>query len=137
MKSEVPYWEKEIKEHKNDPKATYAPKGELMWWINNDGKRIKIYQFDIYSASPDRAFRMLVNASSGVVENVVPLESNCTPATTNTIFNGVKNISTDKYTANDYRMRDDCDAAVIYVRDWGSADCTLSLIHISEPTRPY
>ena len=131
LKSEVPYWEKEIKEHKNDPKATYAPKGELMWWINNDGKRIKIYQFDIYSASPDRAFRMLVNASSGVVENVVPLESNCTPATTNTIFNGVKNISTDKYTANDYRMRDDCDAAVIYVRDWGSADCTSAPFEIT------
>jgi len=131
LKSEVPYWEKEIKEHKNDPKATYAPKGELMWWINNDGKRIKIYQFDIYSASPDRAFRMLVNASSGVVENVVPLESNCTPATTNTIFNGVKNISTDKYTANDFRMRDDCDAAVIYVRDWGSADCTSAPFEIT------
>ena len=52
LKSEVPYWEKEIKEHKNDPNATYAPKGELMWWINKEGKLIKIYEFDIYSASP-------------------------------------------------------------------------------------
>ena len=130
LKSQDPFWEKDIKEHKNDPKATYAPKGELMYWQNKSGKLIKIYQFDIYAASPDKAFRVLVNAGSGEIENIIPLESNCSPTSVNTIFNGSRNISTELYTADDFRMRDDCDAAIIHIRDWGSADCTSAPFEI-------
>lgn len=126
-KWEVPYWEEEIRIHKKSEKATYYPKGSLVW-LANDGNLELHYKFDISAAIPDKEFRMYVHVQTGKITKTVSLESFCHATTVNTVFNGNRAISTDKYTATNFRLRDNCDAAVIHIRNWGNdADCTNNL----------
>ena len=137
---EDPYWEKNIKERKKDQKATYFPDAVLCWYAPELTKNKEMptfylaYRLDINAASPTTAKRVYVDAKSGKILNTVALESNCSGATVNTIFNGSQSISTDKFTANDWRLRDDCQAAEIRIRDWNSVNCTNSAVEIQNTT---
>jgi Zn-dependent metalloprotease len=137
------YWEKNIKERRKDPNATYFPKAELCWYakdFNVPGKdpvfRLA-YKLDIYAASPSTSKRLYIDAKTGSVLNTIPLESNCSAATVNTVFNGSRSISTDKYTATNFRLKDDCQAATIRIRDWNSATCTNAAIEIENTTNTW
>ena len=125
----IPEQENELKETKNDPNATYYPKGELVitkFGTSNDKTNAEfklVYMFDIYASS--KSERIFTDANSGSVIYSLPLESDCEPSVSfNSIFNGSRSIQTEKYTASDYRLRDDCQATVIWVRDWTSATST-------------
>lgn len=131
-----PAWEREIKARTKDPNATYRPKGELLWLQN--GRTFSLaYRFDMQAASPDKFERIYVDAHSGVLLRRLPMESDCDGATVNTIFNGNRSISTEKYTANDFRLRDDCQSATIHIRDWNSATCTESPLEIQNTTNTW
>ena len=137
-KWEDKYWQNNIKQRTGNPDATYFPKGELCFSVGNDNKTYQLsYKFDINSASPDKVQRVFVNAGSGVIINTVPLESNCTGASVNTIFNGNQNISTDKYTNTNFRLRDDCQSAGLRIRDWNSTTCTSSPVEIENTTNSW
>ena len=127
---ESDYWENEIKERLNDPNATYLPEGKLILTKFGKSENEKeenefrlAYVFDIYGASKEE--RVFIDAVSGEVIYTLPLASNCEPAVSFTsIFNGSRNIQTEKYTSDDYRLNDDCQSTEIWVRDWGSTTST-------------
>jgi Zn-dependent metalloprotease len=123
----------DLRKRTHNPNATYLPHGELTWFVSNDNTNFRLsYKFDINSASPDKAQRVYVDASGGAVVFTVPLESNCDGTSVNTIFNGSQSISTDKYqtSPDKWRLRDDCDAATIRIRDWNSSTCSPSAVEI-------
>ncbi len=127
---ESDYWESEIKERLNDPNASYLPEGKLILTKFGKSENVKegnefrlAYVFDIYGTSKEE--RIIIDAVTGDVLYTLPLASNCETAVSFTsIFNGSRNIQTDKYTANDYRLNDDCQSTEIWVRDWGSTTST-------------
>jgi Zn-dependent metalloprotease len=128
----------DLRKRTRNPNASYFPTGELVWHVSDDNSIFVLsYKFDIYAASPDKAQRIFVDANTGTILRTVPLESNCDGATVNTIFNGSRSISTDKYTSTNWRLRDDCDAATIRIRDWNSSTCTASAVEIENNTNTW
>jgi Zn-dependent metalloprotease len=131
-------WEQEIKSRLKDNNATYFPKGELT--LTKFGKDQQegakadfrlAYKFDVYSLSPSNEQRIFVDAHTGEILYTLPLSSNCEPPVDFTsIFNGTRSVRTDKFTADDYRLRDDCLAAEVHVWDWNSATSTHNRIEI-------
>ncbi|MEZ5083525.1 MAG: M4 family metallopeptidase [Bacteroidales bacterium] len=139
---ENPFWENEIKIKTEDPHATYYPQGELYWGkamadASQSKKFSLVYRFDIYAEGGNGSLRVLVNANDGSIVNSFPLESNCSSASVNTIWNGNQTIFTDKYTANDFRLKDDCQSASIRIRDWNSATLTANPIEIENTTNTW
>jgi Zn-dependent metalloprotease len=137
-KWESEFWENDIKQQTKNPKATYRPKGELLWTVGDNGKTLKLaYRFDISASNPDKMQRIFVDANQGEKIQILPLESNCSAASVVTVFDGSRSISTDKFTANDYRLRNNCQAAIFHVRDWGSATLTASPTEIQNTTNTW
>ncbi|MEJ2596131.1 MAG: M4 family metallopeptidase [bacterium] len=139
---ENPFWESEIKQKSNDVNATYYPKGELYWGrvrnASGPGEFRLAYRFDIYAEDGLGAQRVLVDALSGNILNSVPLESDCSSASVTDIYRGGnRTIYTDKYTANDYRLKDDCQSASIRIRDWNSSTTSASPVEIENTTNTW
>ncbi|MEO8150894.1 MAG: M4 family metallopeptidase [Bacteroidia bacterium] len=131
------FWERDLKEKYNNKDTSYYPKGELIWTksLSNsswDAANFKLaYQFDIYAASPHSVKRIEIDANSGEVINDIPLESNCSATTLNTIWNGNRPINTDLYAAPNYRLRNDCQTATVRVRNWNSTTATSNPVEIT------
>lgn len=137
-KWEDEFWEKDLKEHSKDPNATYYPKGEQYWRPFEDGRTLRLaYRFDINSASPDKAQRVYVDANTGALLQTLPMESNCAATSVNSIFNGNRSISTEKYTSDDFRLRDDCQSAEIHIRDWNSTTTSANPAEIENTTNTW
>ena len=137
-KWEDDFWESDIKRRTGNPQASYLPKGQLCWHVSDDNKTYRLaYKFDINSASPDKVQRVYVDAITGAILKTLPLESNCSAATVNSIFNGTQNINTDKFTANDFRLRDDCQSAEIRIRNWNSATSTANPVEIQNTSNTW
>ncbi len=138
------FWENNLKEQTGNGEATYFPQGELVFSnidenaSTNEFSPLRLaYAFNISSASPHKEQRICIDANTGSIIYDVPLESDCSPATVNTVFNGNRPINSDMYTGSDFRLRDDCVAAEIYVRDWGSATTTASPVEIENTTNTW
>lgn len=129
-KWEDEYWENTLKENTKNTDATYFPKGELCWYadkISTLGKNSAFrlaYKFDMYAANPDKAQRVYVDANSGAVLKTLPLETNCVPATVNTIFNGTKDIHTTEngILSDNFILKDDCQAAEFHVKNYNASN---------------
>lgn len=138
----IPFWENDIKQHEDNPEATYFPKGELVITrFGSSGKEGNseyrlAYRFDIYALHDQK--RVYVDASSGEILYTLPLASNCEPPVNfSSIFNGTQSIQTEKYTASDYRLNDDCLATEVWVRDWGSNTDVASPTEIENTTNTW
>lgn len=138
-------WQNELRRAKDDPSATWYPAGELVI-SNNEGLASPLvqanfrlaYKFDIHAAEPDKAVRVYVDAATGAVLYTLPLESDCEPAVNFTsIFNGTRSVQTEKFTGSDFRLKDNCLAAEVYIRDWGSATSTPSPVDIQNTTNTW
>lgn len=75
------FWENELKQKNNDPKATYYPSPTLVIKEKrsyNQGLGIfnLVYRIDIDSSSPHYSQRIFVDALSGEIIDKYPLESN-------------------------------------------------------------
>lgn len=141
---ESEYWKKEIIDRTGNQDATYAPKPELVWFNGREMKNWKPEAFklawtmDLHAASPHKAERYYIDAASGEVLAVVALESNCTSATVNTVFNGSRTIySYYLPVLNRYYMQDDCQTAGWVVKDWGSTTSTASPFDIFNSTNTW
>jgi bacillolysin len=135
-------WEQELREKAHNPDTSYYPKGVLCWLpvqIGSPGaSTYKLtFRFDIHSASPHAVRRVFVDARTGSIVKELPLESHCSAANFTSIFNGSRSISTDKYTANDFRLRDNCQAATFRVRDWNSTTTTANPLEIENTTNTW
>ncbi|MEN8251705.1 MAG: M4 family metallopeptidase, partial [Bacteroidota bacterium] len=139
---ENPFWEGEIKRKSGNSDATYFPHGELYWgWSasgsDQPGNFSLTYRFDIYPDGSSSSQRVLVDATTGQIVNSFPLESDCSSASVNTIWNGSQTIFSDKYTAHDFRLKDDSQSAEIWIRDWGSTTLTASPTEIENTTNTW
>ncbi|WP_276131763.1 M4 family metallopeptidase [Polluticoccus soli] len=138
-KWEDDFWTKDLRDRKKDPNATYYPKAELYWYVNKEFNNYRLaYRYDIHSADPDHVVRIYVDAQTGAILQTLPLESNCSAASVNTVFNGTKPINTDNYSGSTYRLRDNCPGhPVFYVRDWNSATTTANVVEIENTTNTW
>lgn len=138
---EVEYWQNEIREHTGNPAATWFPEGELIitkFGNIYEGQFRLAYRFDIHAHSPNIEERVYVDAGTGEILYTLPLTSNCEPPVNFTsIFNGTQSVQTEKYTADDYRLNDDCKSAEVWVRDWGSTTSTASPTEIENTTNTW
>ncbi|MFN8154926.1 MAG: M4 family metallopeptidase [Bacteroidia bacterium] len=138
------YWQKEIKDRTGDLTASYAPKPELVWFNDREMKNWNPQAFrlawtmDLYAASPHRSERYYIDAMTGEVLAVVALESNCSSATVNTVFNGNRTMYTYYLPVlNRYYMQDDCQTAGWIVKDWGSTTSTANPFDIFNTTNTW
>lgn len=75
---------------------------------------------------------------TGEVLAVVALESNCSSATVNTVFNGNRTMYTYYLPVlNRYYMQDDCQTAGWIVKDWGSTTSTANPFDIFNTTNTW
>ncbi|MBC5991735.1 M4 family metallopeptidase [Pontibacter cellulosilyticus] len=110
---QVPAQEQWAKQLKNDPKATFYPKGELVLIKDglattkeNDGKHVLAYKFDIYAHKPVSRDYVYVNAQTGeVVFKDAIIKHATATGTAATRYSGSRSITTDSYNGS-YRLRE-------------------------------
>ncbi|MCF8372325.1 MAG: M4 family metallopeptidase [Bacteroidales bacterium] len=113
--AEVYKWEIEgeeilIKESKNDPEATYCPKGELVLFPSAyptyNGSYKYAYKFDIYADKPINKKDVFIDAENGKVLITIDrlLHADVT-ATALTKYSGTREITSDSYNGS-FRLRE-------------------------------
>ncbi len=130
------YWENNIKEIKG-AEATHFPVGQLVWFTINESTLRLVYKFDISSASPNNSQRLIIDANTGEVLKVIPLEHNCSGASVNTIFNGMRSFNSNNLIGSIYELFDNCQLATIRVRDWNSSTTTANPVDILNNTNTW
>jgi Zn-dependent metalloprotease len=132
------YWTNEIRKRTGNPNASYLPEGTLCWRSSEDNRNLILsWRFDVWSSSPDKFQRIYVDANTGQALKQLPMESNCSSASVNTVFNGNRTIFTDNYVGSTYRLRDNCQAAIFHVFDWNSATLTANPVEIQNNTNTW
>ncbi|MGH1519447.1 M4 family metallopeptidase [Chryseobacterium sp. JK1] len=99
-----------IKKESNDDKATFAPKGELVYYSDPTDEKLNdlklAYKFDIYSEKPLGRQYVYVDAKNGKILGVNALIHDVnSPGTAVTAYSGTRNITTDSYNGS-YRLRE-------------------------------
>jgi len=99
-----------IKNESKNPHASFAPKGELVYYSDPSDEKIGdvklAYKFDIYAEKPLSRQYVFVDAKDGQVlgTNALIHETNA-PGTATTAYSGNKSIVTDSYSGS-YRLRE-------------------------------
>lgn len=99
-----------LKKESNDPNASFAPKGELVYYSDPTDENLRdlklSYKFDIYSEKPLGRQYVFVDAKSGKVlgTDAIIHEVNA-PGTATTGYSGNRNIVADSYNGS-YRLRE-------------------------------
>ena len=106
-KWEDPAMEEFVKQHRENPNATYYPKGELViakdYLKRSDSYKLS-WKFIISSLQPENEQIIIVDAINGEIIQDVPLIINTNvSATAQTLYSGVKNIVCDSYSSG-YRL---------------------------------
>ncbi len=106
-KWEDPAMEKFIKQHTNNPNATYNPKGELVIakdCISGNNSFKLSWQFTISSLEPDNEQMIFVDASNGeIIRNISLISDINTTSTAQTRYSNTQTITTDSY-SNSFRL---------------------------------
>ncbi|MBK9732584.1 MAG: M4 family metallopeptidase [Chitinophagaceae bacterium] len=114
--------EQKLRAKRNDPSATWFPKGELMLRAKegtdhfHDGTMVLAWKYDLHVRN-GVAKRVFVNATTGAILNEIDISDLCNPGTVNTGdlsdgWYGTKNINTDKGLGL-YYLIDDCDPNIL------------------------
>jgi Zn-dependent metalloprotease len=111
FKWQVPEEEAQIKLIKNDPNATWFPKGELVIvCANNDIFKKDLHlawKFDVFSLQPFARKYIYVDAQTGkVVASSDRIEDVDVPATGTTMYSGTQSFTCDNFGAGQYRLRE-------------------------------
>jgi Zn-dependent metalloprotease len=122
VKSENYIWqfpeeEQWLKSYKNDPNATYYPKGSLAI-VKKNNEFYYTYKFDIYSKKPLTRPDVFVDAQSGnvLMKNEKITSANAT-GTAATKYSGTKTITTDSYNGS-YRLRETARGGTTAIQTW-------------------
>lgn len=99
-----------IKKENNDASASFAPKGELVYYSDPTDEKLNdlrlAYKFDIYSEKPLSRQYVFVDAKNGKVLGVDAIIHDVNaPGTATTAYSGNRNIVTDSYNGS-YRLRE-------------------------------
>ncbi len=108
---EIEEEEAEIKIIKEDPKATWFPKGELIYVPQNlnfnETNFYLTYKFNVHAHAPRTAENIYISAQTGKLiarENM--LHTTDVPGKAYTKYSGLKNITTDSTAPFNYRLRE-------------------------------
>ena len=98
------------KQQKNDPQATYYPKGKLVFYSGEADvipSRLKLaYKFDIYAEKPLSRQFVFVDANTGAILGTREIIHTVNaPGIAATAYSGTKNITTDLFNGT-YRLRE-------------------------------
>ncbi|WP_228438962.1 M4 family metallopeptidase [Chryseobacterium pennae] len=99
-----------IKKELKDDNASFAPKGELVYYSEPTDEKLRdlklAYKFDIYAEKPLSRQYVFVDAKNGKVlgTDAIIHEIN-TPGTATTVYSGSRNVTTDSY-GGSYRLRE-------------------------------
>lgn len=107
-KWEVPAEEAFLKREQKDEKATFYPKGELLFAkANNKAKSyVLAYRFDVYAHQPHSRKLVYVNAQTGeVIGSEDRIHETTVTGTATTAYSGVQSIKTDN-TGGTFRLRE-------------------------------
>ena len=110
-KWQLPSEEAFIKKEKNDPSATFYPKGELVIeQLNGDilsNEFILCWKYDIYAHEPMGRYTVYVNAMTGSIVNkndrICHTDAN---GTATTVYRGIRPIITDSTSPTNFRLRE-------------------------------
>ena len=99
-----------IKKETNDASASFAPKGELVYYSDPTDEKLNdlrlAYKFDIYSEKPLSRQYVFVDAKNGKVLGIEAIIHDVNaPGTATTAYSGNRNIVTDSYNGS-YRLRE-------------------------------
>ncbi|MDM1554586.1 M4 family metallopeptidase [Chryseobacterium indologenes] len=99
-----------IKRETNDDNASFAPKGELVYYSDPTDETLKdlklAYKFDIYAEKPLSRQYVFVDAKNGNVLGMDAIIHDVnTPGTATTGYSGNRNIMADSYNGS-YRLRE-------------------------------
>ncbi len=103
--------EAHLREIKNDPTATWLPKGELVIvCANNDVYKRDLHlawKLDIYASVPVSRRYVYVDAQTGAIVAVKErMHDIDVPATGGTMYSGTQSFTCDQVSANNYRLRE-------------------------------
>lgn len=117
-KWEDPAEEAFLRNEQNDPRATFKPKGALVYYSGQQevtGPALRLaYKFDLYAADPVSRKIIYVDALDGRILGYNDLihESDVT-GTAVTAYSGTKSITTDQQSSNSFRLRESGGGRVI------------------------
>ncbi|MFK8037892.1 MAG: M4 family metallopeptidase [Crocinitomicaceae bacterium] len=101
--------EEHLKLETNNPTATYFPEGKLVYIQPKlDQKQLRLaYKFNIYAQKPVSRSEVYVDAITNTVifENKI-IKHIDVPGTATTGYSGVRTITTDSVSSNNYRLRE-------------------------------
>lgn len=114
---QFPEEEQWLKSYKNDPSATFYPKGNLEI-IRKNNKFYYAYKFDVYSKKPLTRPDVFIDAQTGTVllknEKIISSNANGTAVTK---YSGTKTITTDSYNGS-YRLRETARGGTTAIQTW-------------------
>ncbi len=110
-KWDIPAEEKLLKYVKNDPNATFFPKGELVIVpANGDYRKHELHlawKFDIYADEPLSRSNVYVDAVTGkIIHMQSTLYFGDAAATANTKYSGMQSMTTDSVSPTSFRLRE-------------------------------
>ena len=116
---QIPEEEAIIKDIKGDPKASWFPKGELVYvpeGLNFNGGAFQLcYRFNIHAASPRTAENIYISAADGrLVARENMLHNVDVPGKAHTKYSGVQNIITDSTAPFNFRLRENTRGNGVY-----------------------
>ena len=113
--------EKDLQRQQKDLKATYYPKGEMVYAPArhsdrfNAGRYRLAWTFKVYTDDPKVvAKQVYVDALSGSVLYTIAIAMNCSEGSGTSAFNGTVNVSTE-FSGGTYRSHNNCQATDLYV----------------------
>ena len=116
-----PELEKDLKRQQKNDKATYFPKGELVYAPDNFDETYKTsdyrlaWHFNIYTDDANvKAKSVYVDALTGKVIHFSDIAMDCSGATGTSAYNGSVSFSTE-FSGSSYRSHNNCQATDLYV----------------------
>ena len=103
--------EKDLKETRNDPNATYAPKGVLKFYDPNHGTDMRqyklVYEVEVFSLKPLKTTLLYIDATNGeIVKELSKTKNVSVEVQAKTRYNGIRTITVDSVNATQFVLRE-------------------------------
>ncbi|MEZ5046481.1 MAG: M4 family metallopeptidase [Chitinophagaceae bacterium] len=124
------------KKTKKNAQATLYPKGELVF-LNTEHRTNQkanfqlVWKYDINVSPLTESFTVFINANNGLFVEKIPLTYECSVGSGVTLYNGIRNIST-QLNGGSYRTIDDCQSTLIETRNGNGASSGVGYTYYSD-----
>jgi hypothetical protein len=88
-------------------------------------------------ADADNTIAEAIETDNEYTRTITVTSSGCIPASLTTIFNGLRNINTEHYLIDSYRLKDNCQTATIHIQDYNSTTELTNPLEINSTTNSW